>query len=137
MALQADALRIALSLPGVVAEPGAPFGFYVPDRGKKKRFAWVWSERVVPNEARVPRPDVLVVRVAGQADKEMLLRLTPRSSSPSLTTTVFPLFSFDLKRWMWTTSKELMTDAWICQAPRGLVVDYEKRGGLDGGKQGS
>ena len=137
MAFQADALRIALSLPGVVAEPGASFGFCVPDRGKKKRFAWVWSERVVPNEARVPRPDVLVVRVAGQADKEMLLASDPEKFFTEPHYNGFPAVLVRLEEVDVDELEELITDAWTCQAPRGLVVDFEKRGGLDGGKQGS
>ena len=49
------------------------FGFSVHNKGKQRGFAWVWAERVEPKKPRVPRPDVLAVRVANQHEKEALL----------------------------------------------------------------
>jgi hypothetical protein len=45
----------------------------VNGRGKRKPIAWVWLERLDPTKPRVPRPDVIAIRVAGPTEKEMLL----------------------------------------------------------------
>jgi hypothetical protein len=39
--------------------------------------AWPWLERIDPKKARVPNPDVLVVRVASELDKHALIDLDP------------------------------------------------------------
>jgi hypothetical protein len=73
MADQQDVRRIALSLPETCeAEDG--FGFSVRNGSKWKGFAWAWNERVEPKKPRVPRQDVLAVRVADQVEKELLLQ---------------------------------------------------------------
>jgi hypothetical protein len=69
---QADVRRIALSLPETV-EDQVRIAFGVLDRGRAKGIVWVWMERVEPRKPRVPRPDVVAVRVSGQAEKELLL----------------------------------------------------------------
>ena len=69
---QEEVRRVALTLPEAVENPDHS-GFRV----RNKQFAWVWHERVVPGKPRVPRPDVLAVRVAGQAEKDMLLASDP------------------------------------------------------------
>src|SRR5204862_3824249 len=76
MATQADVRRIALSLPGVIEGDGH-FAFGLEKNGKLKGFAWVWMERAVPKKPRVPRPDVLAVRVRDQAEKAALLAGDP------------------------------------------------------------
>src|SRR5215218_2328981 len=72
MADQADVRRIALALPETV-EADDRFAFSVLNKGKEKGFAWVWMERVEPKKPRIPRPDVLAVRVANLGEKESLL----------------------------------------------------------------
>jgi hypothetical protein len=42
-----------------------------------KGFAWVWVERVEPKKSRVPRADVLAVRVRDLAEKAALLAGDP------------------------------------------------------------
>ncbi len=76
MAEPADVRRIALALPGVVEDEGR-FAFSVLKGGKPKGIAWVWLERVDPRRARVPNPEVLAVRVANGAEKELLLAAAP------------------------------------------------------------
>src|SRR4051812_852136 len=72
MADQADVRRIALSLPEVTeGEDGV--GFSVANKGKQKGFVWAWKERVEPKQPRVPRDDVIAVRVIDQADKAALI----------------------------------------------------------------
>src|SRR3984893_15474503 len=70
VAEQADVRRIALSLPEA-CEGEDRFAFSVLNAGKQKGFVWVWMERVQPKKPRVPRPDVLAIRVAGDLDKQM------------------------------------------------------------------
>ena len=72
MADQDDVRRIALSLPQTV-EAEDRFAFSVVHNGKQKGILWVWHERVEPKKPRVPRPDVVAIRVANGAEKEALL----------------------------------------------------------------
>jgi len=79
MADQNDVRRsIALSLPGP-REGKDHFAFSVENKGKQKGFAWVWVERVKPRKPRVPRADVLAVRVRDDAEKAALLAGDPDS----------------------------------------------------------
>src|SRR5258708_27837200 len=76
MARQADARRIALSLPGRREATGR-FAFEVLNKGKMKGYAWVWMERVVPKKPRVANPAVLAVRVANLVEKDVLMSAEP------------------------------------------------------------
>jgi hypothetical protein len=116
MADQADVRRIALSLPEV-AEADDHLAFAV---GKKK-FAWTWHERVVPGKPRVPRPEVLAVRVAGPADKELLLGSDPGKFFTEPHYNGFPAVLIRLPAIEADELRELLTEAWRCQAPRTLV----------------
>jgi hypothetical protein len=121
MADQADVRRIALSLPET-AEAADHFGFSVAGKG----FAWAWNERVVPKKPRVPRPDVLAIRVAGQGDKELLLGSDPAKFFTEPHYNGFPAVLVRLPAIEPDELRELLTDAWRCQAPRALV----KRSGI-------
>jgi hypothetical protein len=66
MADQRDVRRIALSLPGAI-EAESRFAFSVENKGKQKGFVWVWLERIKLGKPRVPRADVVAVRVRGRA----------------------------------------------------------------------
>jgi hypothetical protein len=116
MADQEDVRRIALSLPEV-SEGEDGFGFSVAGKG----FAWVWMERVEPRKPRVPRPDVLAVRVAGQGGKELLLRSDPDKFFTEPHYNGFPAVLVRLPAVGVDELRELLTDAWRCQAPRALV----------------
>lgn len=70
MANQGDVRRICLGMPDVVAE-GSTF------RVNGRLVAWPWMERIDPKRARVANPDVLVVRVASELDKQALIDLDP------------------------------------------------------------
>ena len=121
MADQADVRRIALSLPETT-EGQDRFAFSVLDKGRTKGFAWVWMERVEPKKPRVPRPDVIAVRVSGQAEKELLL---VTDSDRFFTEAHYNGFPAVLVRLPAIGVDELaeLTDAWHCQAPRALVRD--------------
>ena len=126
MADQDDVRRIALSLPETV-ESQDSFGFRVRNSSSKsgsKQFAWTWHERVPPGKPRVPRPDVLAVRVAGQAEKEMLLAADPAKFFTEPHYNGFPAVLIRLPAIQADELRELITDAWRCQAPRSLVRDY-------------
>jgi hypothetical protein len=116
MASLDDARRLAAELPEVV-ESDDGFGFRV--RGKQ--FAWVWHERVIQGKPRVPRPDVLAVRVAGQAGKELLLGSDPDKFFTEPHYNGFPAVLVRLAAVGTDELLELLTDAWRCQAPRTLV----------------
>ena len=72
MATQSDVRRIALALEGTTEDPNE-FRFLVDG----KMFVWLWPERADPNKARVPNPDVVVVRVADDIAKQVLLAMDP------------------------------------------------------------
>ncbi len=119
MATQADVRRIARALPETEESTGH-FAFSVRNKGKLKGFAWVWMERIVPKKARVPQPRVLAIRVASQDDKEFLLSLNPKKFFTEPHYNGFPAVLVHLPA---VTVRELrpwLTEAWRCQAPKGL-----------------
>ena len=125
MADRDDERRIALALPETV-EAGDHFAFRVRDKAAKsgtKLFAWNWNERVTPGKPRVPRPDVLAVRVAGQAEKEMLLASDTGKFFTEPHYNGFPAVLIRLAAIGEDELRELITDAWRCQAPRDLIRD--------------
>ena len=79
MADQDDVRRIALALPDT-SEAEDRFAFSVANKGKEKGFVWAWNERVHPKKPRVPRADVLAVRVHDRVEKRALLASDPEES---------------------------------------------------------
>jgi hypothetical protein len=75
---------------------------------------------VVPRKPRVPRPEVLVVRVPGQGEKEMLLASDPAKFFTEPHYNGFPAVLVRLDAVDLDELRELITDAWRCQAPREL-----------------
>jgi hypothetical protein len=122
MADQEDVRRIALSLPGTREEKDH-FAFSVENKGKQKGFAWVWVERVDPRKPRVPRPDVLAVRVRDQAEKAALLAGDPERFFTEPHYNGFPAVLVRLPRVTRAQLRKLIFDAWRCQAPTQLVED--------------
>jgi len=120
MADQDDVRRIALSLPEVEAA-GDRFGFSVRNKAKLKAFVWVWSERVEPKKPRVPRPDVVAVRVPNLDEKNMLLSMGPAKFFTEPHYNGFPAVLVRLPALDISELELLITDAWRCQAPRALV----------------
>lgn len=123
MADQDDVRRMALSLPETL-ESGLGFRVRNPAvKSGSKQFAWVWHERVTPGKPRVPRPDVLAVRVAGQGEKEMLLASDPAKFFTEPHYNGFPAVLVRLSAVAEDELRELITDAWRCQAPPRLVQE--------------
>lgn len=128
MATQEDVRRIALSLPETVqGEEG--FGFSVLNRGKHKGFAWVWQERIEPKKPRVPNPEVIALRVADEAEKEMLLGVDSEKFFTEPHYNGFPAILVRLPAIEVSELEELITEAWRCQAPRALVAEFDAREG--------
>jgi len=124
MADQDDVRRIALSLPQTV-EAEDRFAFSVVHNGKQKGILWVWHERVEPKKPRVPRPDVVAIRVANEAEKEALLASDPKKFFTEPHYNGFPAVLVRLAAIGADELAELITDAWLCQAPRVLVREFD------------
>jgi hypothetical protein len=120
---QADVRRIALPLPETV-EGEDRFAFSVLNGGKQKGFAWVWLERIEPKRARVPRPDVIAVRVANQGEEENLLASDRDKFFTEPHYNGFPAVLVQPPAVAEDELRELITEAWRCQAPRALVKEY-------------
>jgi len=126
MADQSDVRRIALSLPETTEDDGH-FAFAVRRGAKRKGIAWVWMERLEPKKARVPQPAVLAVRVASQAEKEMLLASDEEKFFTEPHYNGFPAVLVRLAAVDTDELAELITDAWRCQAPPALVKEFARR----------
>jgi hypothetical protein len=123
VATQDDVRRIAFSLPEVV-EDGTSYS--VTNKGKPKRIAWVWRERVHPKKSRVLNPAVLAVQVADLDEKEMLLasddgsKIFTEPHYNGYAAVLIRLEAIDVDE-----LTELITDAWRCQAPAALVEAFD------------
>jgi hypothetical protein len=123
MATQEDVRRIALSLPETVEEEDR-FAFSVLNKGKKKGIAWVWQERVDPKKARVPNPSVLAVRVENLDAKDALLAIDEEKFFTEPHYNGYPAVLVRLAKIGKADLRELITDAWRCQAPPALVKQH-------------
>jgi hypothetical protein len=125
MADQEDVRRIALGLPDT-SEGEDHFAFSVLNKGKQKGFVWAWNERVEPKKPKVPRADVVAVRVADQWDKEALLASDGEKFFTEPHYNSFPAVLVRLPLIDLVELKEIIVDAWRCQAPRALVKAWEQ-----------
>ena len=120
MATKRDVRRIALSLPGTTEDPHE-FRFLV----EGKMFVWLWPERIAPKRARVPNPDVIVVRVGSEIDKHVLIAMDgrvfftePHYDGYSAVLVRLPLIDVDLLT-------DVVTEAWRCRASKRLRSERE------------
>ena len=125
MADQDDVRRIALALPET-SEAEDRFAFSVRNKGKQKGFVWAWNERVEPKKPRVPRPDVVAIRVVDLADKEALLASGEEKFFTEPHYNGFPAVLVRLPVIEVDELEELIIDAWRCQAPRALVDSFDR-----------
>jgi hypothetical protein len=121
---QEDARRIAMTLPDTV-EAADRFAFSVRNSSKEKGYAWVWMERVDPKKARVPRPEVLAIRVGNAGEKQALLESDSEKFFTEPHYNGFPAVLVRLAAVDVDELRELLTDAWRCQAPKALVKAYD------------
>jgi hypothetical protein len=124
MADQNDVRRIALALPET-SEAEDRFAFSVHNKGKQKGFVWAWNERVEPKKTRVPRSDVVAIRVVDRFDKEALLASGEEKFFTEPHYNGFPAVLVRLPLIEVDELEELIFDAWRCQAPRALVDSYQ------------
>src|SRR5947207_1635551 len=115
MASQEDVRRIALSLPEAVEDP-AEFHFRVDG----KLFVWAWNERVDPRWARVPRSDVVAVRVRDESEKEILIDMEPRVFFTEPHYDGYPAVLVRLTEIDLDLLAKLVHDAWRTRAPKRL-----------------
>jgi hypothetical protein len=128
MADQSDVRRIALALPQT-SESEDHFSFAVSNRGKQKGFVWAWNERVAPKQPKVPRTDVVAVRVLDRLDKEALLASDQDKFFTEPHYNGFPAVLVRLPMVDLEELAELILDAWRCQAPRELVEQLAREQG--------
>ena len=123
MADQNDVRRIALALPDT-SEAEDHFAFSVLKKGKQKGFVWAWNERVESKRPRVPRPDVVAIRVADLLDKEALLASDDEKFFTEPHYNGFPAVLVRLPSIGVDELEELIVEAWRCQAPRALADSF-------------
>ncbi len=126
MATKSDIRRMALALPDT-SEGVDRFAFSVRNAMKDKGFAWVWMERVEAKKARVPNPKVLAVRVADEGEKQALIASDPDKFFTEPHYNGFPAVLVRIAKVGRAEMRELLTDAWRCQAPRKLVAEYDAK----------
>ena len=115
MATLEDVRRIALALPGAtVDDSGTTFSV------DGKVFAHPWLERLDPKKARVPNLDVLVVRIASEADKEVLIQMDPRVFFTEPHFDGWPSIHVRLAAADEALLGRLLADAWRTRAPKRL-----------------
>ena len=122
---QDDVRRIALLLPETSEDEGR-FAFMVRAGVKRKGIAWEWQERIDPRKPRVPNPDVLAVRVADQAQRELLLASDGEKFFTERHYNGFPAVLVRLPAVEVDELEELITDAWRSQAPKALVKAFDR-----------
>jgi hypothetical protein len=120
---QNDVRRIALALPNT-SEAEDHFAFSVLNKGKQKGFVWAWNERVEPKKPRVPRPDVVAIRVADRIDKEALLASDDEKFFTEPHYNGFPAVLVRLLMVDVDELEDLIVEAWRCQAPRALADSF-------------
>jgi hypothetical protein len=124
VATQADIRRIALGLPDT-SEGADRFAFSVRNGKKDKGFAWVWMERVDPKKGRVANPKVVAVRVANEGEKQALIASDPAKFFTEPHYNGFPAVLVRIAKVGRAEMRELLIDAWRCQAPKKLVAEYD------------
>jgi hypothetical protein len=112
---QDDVRRIALSLPETT-ESGKDFAFSVANKGKDKGFVWAWKERVQPKKPRVPRDDVVAIRVVDEEDKQALIKSDGEVFFTEPHYNGFPAVLVRLPHVRLDQLAELIEDAWRIQS---------------------
>jgi hypothetical protein len=82
-------------------------------------------ERKSPGKPRVPRPDVLAVRVRDQGEKAALVAGDPERFFTEPHYNGFPAVLVRLRRVTRAQLHKLLADAWRCQAPRELIEERQ------------
>ena len=123
--VQAPSHAEAAEMPAT-SEAEDHFAFSVCNKGKQKGFVWAWNERVEPKKPRVPRADVVAVRVVDRFDKEALLASDEEKFFTEPHYNGFPAVLVRLSLIGLEELEELIFGAWRCQAPRALADALER-----------
>jgi hypothetical protein len=115
--------RLALTLPHVVEIDSDGFDFRVADKG----FVWSYPERR-PGKPRLIRPDIAVLFVGDEAEKQALLLGEPDVFFTTPSYDGLPLVMLRLAQVTVERLTELVTDAWRMRAPDALVSDLDEAG---------
>jgi len=121
MADQQDVRAIALALPDT-AEATDRFAFTVRNGSKQKAFVWAWNERTDPKRPRIPRSDVVAVRVANHDEKAALLDSDDEKFFTEPHYHGFPAILVRLPMIEVDELADLIAKAWRRQAPKGLSL---------------
>jgi len=106
---------------------GDVLGFDAQRRTSRRDIAWSWKMRIDPRRARVPNTDVFGVRVADQSVKEELLAADPDVYFTEPHHGGYPAVLVRLEAVGADELGELLTDSWLCVAPRSLVRESGAR----------
>jgi len=117
-----DVRRLAAELPEVTMSPESAVQFGCAICGKG--FAWTWMERPDRQGPRVPQPRVLAIRTRGQEGKEELLAADPAKFFTEPHYNGYPAVLVRLAAVDDDELRELLTDAWLVQAPKRLAREH-------------
>ena len=86
-------------------------------------------ERVAPKKPRVRRPDVLAIRVSGEAEKQSLIDADPAVYFTDDHYRGYPAVLVRLPAIEVDELRELLTDGWRTQAPKALIATFDAERG--------
>lgn len=127
MATIEDIDRILRALPDVTGGAGdGDVAWGVQAGAKVKGISWCWKERVVAGKARVPNLEVFAVRVANNAEKDLLVASEPPWLVDDPHYHGFPAVLVRLEAIDVDELEELLVDGWRALAPKRLVKQYDQ-----------
>jgi hypothetical protein len=121
-----DVRRLASALPEVEEIDSEGFDFRVGGRG----FVWSYPERR-PGRPRVIRPDIAVLFVGDEAEKQALVLGEPELFFTTASYDGWPLVMVHLERVDERRLAELVTDAWRMRAPHLVSTTLDGSDELD------
>src|SRR5438067_4594407 len=120
MANADDVRALALALPKVAEIDSDGFDFRVANKG----FVWSYPERR-PGKLRLIRPDIAVLYVGDESEKQALLLGEPAMFFTTSGYDGWPLVMLRLAEVDAGRLAELVTDAWRMRAPAELAADFD------------
>ena len=111
---QGDVRKLALSLPDTTEDTDGSFTFRVNGR----LLVWLWRERVDPKRAKVPNPDVVVLPVRDEMDKQTLIELDPQVIFTEPHYDGYAMVLVRLSKVDRAMLEQLIRDAWSLQSAK-------------------